>query len=76
MVMLRFSALLLLSAVLLGPTPVHAQGYPLHVGGNAADVANAVHYDAAGNSYVAGAFRGTANKLHRHERPGARPKQR
>ena len=47
-------------AALLAAAPAFAQ-LPLHAGGPAADLANGVHYDDAGNSYLVGAFRGTAD---------------
>lgn len=46
--------------VLLAASPALAQ-YPLNVGGPQADVANGTHYDDLGNTYLVGAFRGTAD---------------
>jgi hypothetical protein len=45
---------------LASAAPASAQ-LPLHVGGTAADLANATHYDDQGNAYLVGAFRGTAD---------------
>lgn len=47
-------------AILAVASPTLAQ-YPLHVGGSQADMANGVYYDDTGNSYLVGAFRGTAD---------------
>ncbi len=55
----RLSPIIL--AALLTAASALAQPYPIGVGGSQPDVANAAHYDDEGNTYLVGAFRGTAD---------------